>query len=200
MNMDMLIKVSSIGFRTSAVLFLLGTILTLLTYWKLNIRQIYLIKSGKARSRSISILEEHNRETGKLMDMISLEFNTEGLKRPSGKLSKTVEMPREELRFEAGEHSGKTEAFRGNAPSEMPEEQKKLVEEADRLNEGKDTSVLADVGETVQLNTSETCEYTKRIADAYKPADEDEDIDEPRVPMMILSRELIIHTNEIIDI
>ena len=202
MNMDMLIKFSSIGFRVSAVFFIIGTIMTLLTYWRLNIRQIYLIRSGKARSKSISILEEHNKETGNLRDVINLDFTTDGLKPPSGKLSKTMEIPRDDLlKFRSGEHTGETGVFNENNPSEMPEEQKKLVEEADRVKETRDTSVLADVGETVQLDKLDKAEsdsYTKRIADAYKMGDEDQEMEEPKVAITVLSRELIIHTDEYI--
>ena len=88
-KMPLILTISQIGFRVCLALMLLGLALAAYTYWKFNIKEIYLIKSGKAKRKSIDILEAHNRETGKLRDSIDLDFTTGNLKRPSRRFGRS---------------------------------------------------------------------------------------------------------------
>ena len=118
-KMPLILTISQIGFRVCLVLMLLGLALAAYTYWKFNIKEIYLIKSGKAKRKSIDILEAHNRETGKLRDSIDLDFTTGNLKRPSRRFGRNSGKIAEEPQFKPNVHSGETGIFKteGVAPS-----------------------------------------------------------------------------------
>ena len=216
MEMETLARVSSIGFRVSIVLFLIGLILTALVFWKMNIREVYLIRSGKARRRTIDQLEAQNRETGKLTDLPDLDYTSGPLKN-SKKLGKKTEKTEPESPFKKSTHSGNTGKFSTPepAPAPVPKQPQKSGESA-RTQEYPAAEKTApdpeQTGETVQLDNvipSTSNDYNNRIKTAYNPVPTgdlsgnptaSERPPEPTVPVNITSCELIIHTDEIIEI
>ncbi len=192
MQIETILQIASICFRISIGVFLIGAILTVWLYRKLNIREIYLIRSGKAKRRLIGELEEHNKETGKLRDIIDLDFTTGNLRKVSRKKERKTEETNSETQFKRGQHSGNTGAF--NTPSEEMSKQKDDAEE----------HMTSDAGETVKLNDFISADYDSRIGTVYQSEKSGELAatapSEPTVPVNIISSELIIHTNEVIPI
>lgn len=211
MDMQTLSSFASICFRISVVIFVIGVILTALTYWKLNIREVYLIRSGKARRRTIVELEEHNRETGKLRDNLDLDYTTGSLKKTSRRLGRSSEMTGAEPVFRRELHSGDTGTFSTPVPS-AEQESRKDAHPADTRSQtpAAETPYQRDSSETVQLDNTipaTSGDYASRISTAYQEAETGElgketapPQPEPTIPVDIISCELIIHTNEIIEI
>lgn len=229
MEMESLITVCSIGFRISIGVFILGLALAAFSYWKLNIKDVYLIRSGKAKRRSIGQLEAHNRETGKLRDSLDLDFTTGNLKKTGKRLRGNTEKTTEEASpFKKSSHSGNTGKFSTSAPTLPPETKKSegdesksvksIIVEPEKTEEYKiqipEAPISGNAGETVQLDRIKEDSYAERISSAYQPMEtgdlsktaaipaiHSESVPaEPSVPVNIISRELIIHTNEIIEI
>ncbi len=216
MQIETLLQVASICFRVSIALFLLGAVITVLLYRKLNIKEIYLIRSGKAKRRQIGELEQHNRETGNLRDFIDLDYTTGSLKKLVRKKEQKTEATDQDSQFKREIHSGNTGVFSTpsgeiSAPSRGQDDKvsgssfialtgdKPATEPA----EGS-PSPVSDEGETVKLSDMISADYNARINTAYQQGNTGDIAApapaEPMVPVNIISAELIIHTNEVIAI
>lgn len=199
MDNTTLIAVASIGLICSIVLFVIGLMLIGLCFWKLDIKNVYLIRSGKAKRRTVSQLQAHNAMTGNLRESLDLDYTTGNLKREGKTSEKTKEAP-----FKRSSHSGDTGSFNESKPVEMPTAQQAAVRESERRAETAETNVLDTTPETTQLEDYQADNYSEWIKDAYDDADEGGEVTqtlyEVRVPIDIISKELIIHTNEIIEI
>lgn len=208
MDNTALIEAASIGLYISIALFVAGVVLTALCFWRLDIKNVYMIRSGRARRKTVNKLQEHNSMTGKLREDFDLDYTTGKLKKEGRKSGKTAEKNEADRLFIKAEHSGDTGSFNDTQPVEMPPAQKEAVREAERIAGARETDVLSPAADTVQLEPYPADQYADRINEAYNDAADDtydgsgitETLYEPRVPMEIISKELIIHTNEIIDI
>ena len=88
MDMETLVNVSGILFRVSIGIFILGMIMVIFSFWKMNIREVYLIRAGKAKRRTIEELEAINLETGRLKENIDFDYTTDGLRKTSSRLNR----------------------------------------------------------------------------------------------------------------
>jgi hypothetical protein len=203
MDNTTLITIASIGLKISIALFIIGLVLTVLVFWKLDIRNVYLIRSGRAKRKTVSKMQEHNSRTGKLREEFDLDYTTGKLKKEGRKSGRTA--PKEaEVPFVRAEHSGNTGSFSDSKNVEMPSAQKEAVRESEKKAETAETNVLTPTADTVQLDGCQPDNYAAWINDAYDDTEEGgqvtETLYEVRVPIDIISKELIIHTNEIIEI
>lgn len=51
--MEQLMTISSVGFIISAVLAVIGAALSAVTFWKFNIREIFMIRSGRGLRNAV---------------------------------------------------------------------------------------------------------------------------------------------------
>lgn len=181
--MEQLISFFTVGFWISVALTVIGLGLAVLSYRKYNIRKIYMIRSGKERRKKLADMEEQNQRTGKLRDDLDLDFSTGNLRKDREK------------------HSGRTEAFRTEIPVEMPKAQKAAVEESQRRAESRETGVLAPAVETAVLMTEDTANDAGITEEtAVQTTVEQAVVPTASIPFEIIRRELIIHTDETIEI
>ena len=204
MDNTTLISVASVGLICSIVLFLIGLVMSVLCYWRLDIKNIYLIRSGKAKRKTVSQMQEHNNRTGKLREDFDLDYATGTLKKEGRKSGKTAGKTEDELPFKRAEHSGDTGSFSDSRPTDMPAAQQEAVRESEKKAESAETNVLTQTPDTTQLSSYPSDGYAEWINDAYDDPDEGgevtETLYEARVPMEIISKELIIHTDEVIEL
>ena len=207
MDNTTLITVASVGLRISLVLLIIGAVLTVLLFWRFDIRNIYLIRSGKAKRKTVSKMQEHNNRTGKLREEFDLDYSTGKLRREGRKSGRTESAQDENTPFVRADHSGDTGSFSDQNQIEMPEAQQAAVRESERRAESKETDVLTSTEGTTLLDAYPPDQYASRIGEAYNDTPDDEEggevtqtLYEPRVQIDIISKELIIHTNEIIEI
>lgn len=193
MRPEQLAAFSETAFYVSLVLFAIGLILTALSFWRLNIREVYLIRSGKARRKSIGQLEAHNRETGKLRDTLDLDYTTGTLKKTSKKLARKSEKTSADTPLIPEIHSGNTGAFQNHEP--MPA--------AASTSSSEPASDNSYAGVTMQLDTT-AIDYESRMDAVYEKVVTGElavtESAPVGLPFTILSNELIIHTDEVIEI
>ena len=241
MDMETLVNVSGILFRVSIGIFILGMIMVILSFWKMNIREVYLIRSGKAKRRTIEELEAINLETGRLKENIDFDYTTDGLRKTSSRLNRKTGKTAETTgpTFKRSKHSGSTGQFKTDSPAVIRENNRKTGKKSIMsdtaepiLDTAPETSILTEEtqeaklsdqeqislptesantgkGETAKLevvpSTSvDSVDYSGWIRNAYqtgatgdlgKPAPM-----EPTVPITIISREMVIHTNECIEL
>lgn len=64
--MEQLLTISTIGFIISAVAAVIGAVLSAVTFWRFDIREVFLIRSGKGLKNALIGMEKQRAETGTL--------------------------------------------------------------------------------------------------------------------------------------
>lgn len=181
---DLVLGIADIGFWVCLGLTLFGLVLAGWSFWKYDIRNVYMIRSGKARQISVSKMQEKNQMTGKLRDDMDFDYTQDTMITED----------------QTAEHSGDTGEFRTETPSEMPAAQKRAYEEASMQLEGRETSVLVDALETAVLDKTESPVYNSELAAMFREENNEGNDVIPDIPFDITMRDLVIHTKEIIGV
>ncbi|MBR2707604.1 MAG: hypothetical protein IKE74_10290 [Mogibacterium sp.] len=66
--MEQLLTISTVGFIISTIAAVAGVALSAITFWKFNIREVYLIRSGRGLKNALIGMEKQRAETGTLRD------------------------------------------------------------------------------------------------------------------------------------
>lgn len=88
-NTEQLIAIYHTGFIVCAVLFVVGILLAVAFFFMFDIRNIFLIRTGRAKQQAIEEMEERNLKTGKLSTAPSkLASGQTGKKKKTGPIGK----------------------------------------------------------------------------------------------------------------
>lgn len=64
--MEQLITISTVGFIISTITAVVGVALSAITFWKYNIREVFMIRSGRGLKNALLGMEKQRAETGTL--------------------------------------------------------------------------------------------------------------------------------------
>lgn len=131
-NTEQMIKLYHTLFIASTVLFFIGLLLAIIFFFMFDIRNVFLIRTGRAKQKTIEEMQARNLKTGKL--------STDTPYTDSGELKKK-------------EEKKKTGAFRTGS-FRIPERRKVTIEPPKEASKQPVPQPAPSLGETVLLNDS----------------------------------------------
>lgn len=72
-EMERSIELYRLGFRISLIVAIVGCILMILFFLRFDIKTVFLIKTGRAKAKTVHKMQEANQKTGKLRDSTPVE-------------------------------------------------------------------------------------------------------------------------------
>lgn len=184
-NTEQLISLYHTGFIASAVLMVMGLVLAVLFFFLFDIRNIFLIRSGRAKQKTIEDMQARNLKTGKLSAATpytdSGELKKREEKRKSGAFQITGgkkdkgELPKSALSERGLRSHGQT------GSTEL------LSEEVNRNNASDNKQQTADIRDPLKT------EVMKSDNTDVRPAEENAGF-----RFTVTERTIVIHTAEII--
>ena len=185
-NTERLISIYHTGFIVCAILLVVGIALAVLFFFMFDIRNVYMIRTGRAKQKTIEEMQARNLKTGKL--------STSAPYTDSGELRKKDE-------------KRKTGAFKTGA-FRLPERRKATVEPPKESPKQPQPAPSSSPGETVLLNEAPAGAGAVRSAPdpnfdplATEVLSTDKQAAEPAVSktgfrFTITERTIVIHTSE----
>lgn len=180
--MEQLITISTVGFIISAVAAAAGVALSAITFLKFNIREIFMIRSGRGLKNALLGMEKQRAETGTLRNA-PLEASEEKDSKKKKKAKKSGNGGMKASETVPLKAAGETMPLKA-APETMP------------LNRSSETMPLSHAPETAMLNQGfETMPLDAETAGMAEPAYDFESTGE-KADLVIISEEMETHTEE----
>ena len=117
-----------LGFRISMIVAIVGFALAVFFFFRFNIREIFLLMTGRAKAKTVKNLEERNEKTGKLRDDPFDLASEELADAPSGSLAKKQGFSRKKRSGNTGSFAipgdavpAKAEVLAETQPEEKPD-------------------------------------------------------------------------------
>lgn len=184
---EKLINILHTGFVISMAITIVFLLITVLLFFVFDIRQVFMIRSGKAAKRDIRKLEEENFKTGRLSDSpAGQRFNTSSF---SGPLTGG---------FDSQKLAEKEQKAPQIVPPQRPQDNATtlLGQNETTLLNGESTTVL-DTGATTVLNEGATTVLNAGATTVLNSGMQNLNPGQNRM-FNILKKEVHIHTDEVI--
>lgn len=191
--MEQLMMISSVGFVVCTILAVVGVGLSIYTFWKYDIREVFIIRSGRGLKRAVLRMENQRSVSGTIRSPLP-EADSDIRKTSKNKVKKT------DVSIEAKTVAPETLPL-DSAPETMPlhpaAETVPLYTAAETVSLNQSTEYAA---ETIQLQQSQSAEGSIRDSDKYENTGNGTGgLSGERAEFSIVSEEIETHTDETIE-